>query len=411
MKKRLFENTRLFEKKRLFVILLCVLVCVLAGSGLYYVTNAHAQLSSSQAKQESADEEDQEPVHSVPFSTTGSCGVERWSVKTGTDADASLINLQSITQTTIATLVAQPAPSTLPSNNRVQPTETTVFQLHDTLTEYKLETDSDYHLVLSDGASHTMIAEIPDPACVGSSSPLLSQIKSARSEFDARYTPTSSFQTANVPVTVTGVGFFDFLHGQTGVAPNGIELHAVLDIQFGTGGTPTPGPTATSTPGSTPTPTPPTGTNLIQNGGFEASGNWTFTGQTLPVLTTTKAHSGSSSLRVGATSGQQGDSVATQTVTIPSSTTKATLSIFYWPTTNDSVTYAWQEADIVDSNGQVIQQLFHQASNSRTWLQSTVDLSKYAGQTIGIQFLDHEDSNGLSYYAYMYVDDVTLTVQ
>jgi hypothetical protein len=35
-------------------------------------------------------------------------------------------------------------------------------------------------------------------------------------------------------VTVTGVGFFDFLHGQTGVAPNGIELHAVLDVQFGT---------------------------------------------------------------------------------------------------------------------------------------------------------------------------------
>ena len=27
---------------------------------------------------------------------------------------------------------------------------------------------------------------------------------------------------------ITGVAFFDFLHGQTGVAPNGIELHPVL---------------------------------------------------------------------------------------------------------------------------------------------------------------------------------------
>jgi len=27
---------------------------------------------------------------------------------------------------------------------------------------------------------------------------------------------------------VTGVAFFDFLHGQTGVAPNGIELDPVL---------------------------------------------------------------------------------------------------------------------------------------------------------------------------------------
>ncbi len=27
---------------------------------------------------------------------------------------------------------------------------------------------------------------------------------------------------------VSGVAFFDFLHGQTGVAPNGIELRPVL---------------------------------------------------------------------------------------------------------------------------------------------------------------------------------------
>jgi hypothetical protein len=121
------------------------------------------------------------------------------------------------------------------------------------LTEYKLEPDSDYHLILSDGSGNSMISEIASPACVGSSSILLSGIQNARSEFDARYTPTSSFQTANVPVTVTGVGFFDFLHGQAGVAPNDIELHAVLDIQFGTGGTPTP------TPRNTPIPIP-TGT-------------------------------------------------------------------------------------------------------------------------------------------------------
>lgn len=181
------------------------------------------------------DQEEHETVVQAPTSSTGSCGVERWSVKTGTDADADLINLQSTTATTIASLIALPAPASLPSNNRIIPTETTVFQVQATLTEYKLEADSDYHLVLSDSAGRTMIAEIPDPACVGSTSPLLTSIEKARGEFDAKYTPTGTFQTANVPVTVTGVGFFDFLHGQTGVAPNGIELHAVLDIQFGTG--------------------------------------------------------------------------------------------------------------------------------------------------------------------------------
>ena len=404
-------------KRRLLVTLVCFLLCLVAGGALSYVALVHAQ---SSAFQQQNTDNDPEALRLNPRSSTGSCGVERWSVKTGTDADAGLINLQSVTQTTIATLAALPAPSNLPSNNRIQPTETTVFQLHDTLTEYKLESDSDYHLVLSDGAGNTMITEIPDPACVGSSSPLLSDIQHARSEFDARYTPNGNFQTANVPVTVTGVGFFDFLHGQTGVAPNGIELHAALDIQFGTGGTPTPTPTSTSTPTPTPTGTPtatptpigtPTTTNLIQNGGFETSGSWTFAGSSLPVRTTTSAHSGSYSLRVGVTSGQQGDSVASQMVTIPNTTTKATLSFFYWPATNDSLSYAWQEADILNSSGQVLQQVFHKLTNDRTWIGVTVDLSKYAGQIIDIQFLDHEDSNGASYYAYMYVDDVTLTVQ
>jgi hypothetical protein len=183
------------------------------------------------------DAEENEEVSNNAAASTGSCGVERWSVKTGTDADSSAITLQSTTQTTIAALDALTAPSNLPANNRVAPTEDTVFQVHATLTEFKLEADSDYHLVLSDGSGHTMIAEIPDPACVGSTSVLTGGIQNARNEFDARFTPTTSFQTANVAVTIRGVGFFDFLHGQTGVAPNGIELHAVLDVQFGSGTT------------------------------------------------------------------------------------------------------------------------------------------------------------------------------
>jgi hypothetical protein len=31
---------------------------------------------------------------------------------------------------------------------------------------------------------------------------------------------------------VQGIGFFDFAHGQDGVAPNAIELHPVLSIVF-----------------------------------------------------------------------------------------------------------------------------------------------------------------------------------
>src|SRR2546425_2349441 len=176
----------------------------------------------------------------LPFEAVGTpsaviaatCGVERWSVKTGTDPDAGLVNTSVVTPTSVAALDSLPKPVSLPANNRIQPTETTVFSITATLTVFKLEADSDYHLVLSDG-SNTMIVEIPSPACVGSASPFLSAITSTRSNFDTTYTATTSFKTANAPVTVTGVGFFDFLPGQTGVAPNGIELHPLLDISFG----------------------------------------------------------------------------------------------------------------------------------------------------------------------------------
>jgi hypothetical protein len=179
-----------------------------------------------------------------------SCGVERWSVKTGTDPDASAVSTGAVTTTTLGALDSLPKPSSLPANARIAPTETTVYAVTATMTVYKREDDSDYHLVLADAAGNTMIVEIPHPGCVGDSSPFKSAITSTRARFDATYTATTSFKTANVPVTVTGVGFFDFIHGQTGVAPNGIELHPLLDISF-TAPPVSAGCTRTTTPTTT----------------------------------------------------------------------------------------------------------------------------------------------------------------
>jgi uncharacterized membrane protein len=166
------------------------------------------------------------------------CGVERESVKTGTDPDAVKVNLSSSTPTTILNMQAFPTQSNIPANNRISPEETTVWVINATLTLFKLESDSDYHLVIQDSAGNTMITEIPAPMCVGSTSPFLSAITNVRAKFDAMFTATTSFQTANIPVQITGVGMFDFPHGQTGAAPNQIELHPVLDIVFNPGTTP-----------------------------------------------------------------------------------------------------------------------------------------------------------------------------
>src|SRR6059036_1361944 len=59
-------------------------------------------------------------------------------------------------------------------------------------------------------------------------------------------------------LTVTGVGFFDFLHGQTGVAPNGIELHPVLGFALVSGGPAPPPPQSALLPATECDPAYPT---------------------------------------------------------------------------------------------------------------------------------------------------------
>jgi hypothetical protein len=185
----------------------------------WWVVTALALSSSSGCRSESAPPKGVEPESEEGLS--GACGSERWNVKTGQDPQAGSVSLTA-TPTTIASLVAIPAPHSPPADGRVAPTETTVWQLTNVnITLSKNEADSDRHIVLSDG-SRTMVVEIPDPACVGNS-PWKALITNARQAFTG--------QTGTV--TVKGVGFFDRIHGQTGIAPNGIELHPILAICFG----------------------------------------------------------------------------------------------------------------------------------------------------------------------------------
>lgn len=171
----------------------------------------------------------------APSSACSRCGVERWSVKTGTDPDAGLIHAANPVPTTLAIMRSWPTQTNIPSNARIQPYETTAWVVEATLTLYKKEDDSDYHLVLQDAAGNTIVSEIPCASCVGSSSPFQAAVNNARNTFNARLTATTSFQTANIPVRITGIGMFDFPHGQTGAAPNQIELHPIIDIVFNPG--------------------------------------------------------------------------------------------------------------------------------------------------------------------------------
>ncbi len=423
-------------KKKILLGVVALLLIVLVAFIPFYAASVRAKqpqqqiahLGQTNPDQHNVVERNQQPDAEDQEALNGSCGVERWSVKTGTDADAGLINLQSTTSTTIASLDSLPAPSTLPSNNRVQPTETTVFQLHATLVEYKLETDSDYHLVLNDGSGNTMIAEIPSPACVGSTSVLLSGIQNARTEFNAQYTVTSSFQTANVPVTVTGVGFFDFLHGQTGVAPNGIELHAVLDVQFGSGGptptpvptntptpTPTPTPNPTNTPTPTPSPTPNPGGNVVANPSFDNGiAPWQESSSGgFEIVSSSNPHTGTNSAYLCGYNNCN-DQIW-QNVKVPSSFTTATFSFWTYIDTSETSTttcYDYFYAKLRTSSGVDIATVQRQCNiNAHGWTQFTfsvaASLNAYKGQTIQVYF---QGTNDYVQPTDFYVDDVALSI-
>jgi hypothetical protein len=77
-----------------------------------------------------------------------------------------------------------------------------------------------------------MIAEIPAADCAGAGAWSV-QSSAARTAADGVLKPGAKLRHTSIAVDVTGVGFFDVLHGQTGAAPNGIELHPVLAISFG----------------------------------------------------------------------------------------------------------------------------------------------------------------------------------
>jgi hypothetical protein len=153
------------------------------------------------------------PAHASHFrySAALACGVERWKVKTLQDRPR-LLRVHSIP---IPQLVTHERPTPLPATRL--PFERHIFSVDAAVTLVRHEADEDFHLVLQSGADH-MIGESPSSACArGATLYRRRQMREAREKLrlcsDAR---------------VVGVAFFDFKHGQTGVAPNAIELHPIL---------------------------------------------------------------------------------------------------------------------------------------------------------------------------------------
>ena len=166
---------------------------------------------------------------------------------------------------------------------RISPVETTIWRLTADIVAVKNEADGDLHLVLQEGNNKelTMVAESPRPDTnfIGPNNPWQSELKAVRTAIEKRlhenvgktrlmgttasvFLPEPEFVAAAAAgpapsgrvvtlsaalnqglafqawvkpmrVELTGVGFFDRVHGQLGVAEtNGIELHPLLAIKW-----------------------------------------------------------------------------------------------------------------------------------------------------------------------------------
>jgi hypothetical protein len=199
-----------------------------------------------------------------------------------------------IVPATVEELISMPRPPGLEvmtadppefQSKRAGVAELTIWQVEGNITVLNQEGDGDYHLVFQGASGATLVAEVPTPTTtfIGNS-PWLQNIQEARQQVDDKLihnlnpqdfvlppggkklvpkgslsgdlpvppmatfslpesfrTPAEgeeaampTFQTAVKPTAarITGVGFFDRAHGATGAAPNVIELHPVLKIEW-----------------------------------------------------------------------------------------------------------------------------------------------------------------------------------
>jgi hypothetical protein len=204
--------------------------------------------------------------HRHAAAATGCGGNDRWDVKDGSDAGATNVHPVVVEGITIVDL-NQLSPQPLDADGRMQE-EKVIYRLTGILRLFKRDGDGDYHVVIADDATtpysvqrkhgghvvhtpasgHSIVVEIPDPNCMSGlhrdfgPSHFLPQLQESRSDFEAatqHLRHNRDLGARNIPITVTGVLFFDFMHGQTGHAlrhpsqdadrrDKVVELHPVL---------------------------------------------------------------------------------------------------------------------------------------------------------------------------------------
>ena len=182
------------------------------------------------------------------------CSSWRSDVKTLSDPDRRDVNFHA-RRTTIQSLRRVDPPNTLSAHTpRLGGVESRVNQVRAQVVEARAKRDGTIHLVIAarNDRNDTMIVQFPADRCVDSSFRRPEMRRARARSLDACGPIPQGFTELTGNVVIRGVGFWDEVHGQRGVAPNGLELHPALSFQGScTAGSPSPGPS--------PSPSPPDG--------------------------------------------------------------------------------------------------------------------------------------------------------
>jgi hypothetical protein len=149
---------------------------------------------------------------------------------------------------------------------------------------------------------------------------------------------------------------------------------------------------------------------LVINPGFESNEAWLIPQTAYPAgYSTQQAHTGSRSMRLGITSGDNiySWSSCQQAIQMPTGLKQAELSFYYRPmidTPGD-----WLYLCILDANSEITLQCESWVAPNGSWQQRTFSLVNYAGMRIKIHFTVKNDGKGSTSSAYL--DDVELWVR
>jgi hypothetical protein len=158
------------------------------------------------------------------------CNVRLKGLKTLSDPQRKLVNLHP-TNSTSAAINALPQPHPTPKT-RSTGFSRRVWRVGAQVTEFKLEGDSDIHLVLF-GDGGYLIAEMPAAKCLPKKTRDRKAIIAARKKFQTSCgKPTKQWKQLGAVVTISGVGFFDIPHTQNPHAGNFAELHPVTGVKL-----------------------------------------------------------------------------------------------------------------------------------------------------------------------------------